>query len=376
MSLNDAKFPSLPELDPAGDIVALTTALVNFPSVSGSEQELCDAIEQQLAQCEWLQLERINNSLVARTNLGRSSRVIIAGHLDTVPVAGNEQAVLVPAGESMPSGELVTDEVIFGLGSCDMKGGLAVALAAACTIPEPVFDVTYVFYECEEIESSRNGLTLIAASRPDLLQADVAVLLEPSNATIEAGCQGTLTVQIVIPGVRSHSARSWRGDNAIHKLAGLMTTLSNYEPARIAIDGLEYREGLNAVQVHGGVANNVIPDEVRVNVNYRYAPNKSADEALAHVEAVFDGYELTVLDNSAGAMPGLSNPALADLVQRSQGQIAPKFGWTDVARFFAMGIPAVNMGPGDASYAHARNEHVPVSQLLQCQQLVESWLKG
>ena len=350
--------------------------LVNFPSVSGSEKSLCDAIESHLTQCDWLEVVRVNNSLVASTNLGRSSRVIVAGHIDTVPVADNAQGVLILQGSDMPTGETATEDILFGLGSCDMKGGVAVALRAACTISEPAFDVTYVFYECEEIESVRNGLTLISGARPDLLKADVAVLLEPSNAAIEAGCQGTLTLQAKITGVRAHSARSWRGDNAIHKLVKLLEILETYQAQRVEIDGLEYREGLNAVQVHGGVANNVIPDEVLVNINYRYAPNKSAEQALQHIEHVLDGYEIRVLDNSAGAMPGLDQPALFDLVARAGGQVAPKFGWTDVARFFAMGIPSVNMGPGDASFAHARNEHVSLSQLRQCQSIVESWLKG
>ncbi len=363
-------------LNVAGDVVSLTRDLVNFPSVSRNEAELADALEEILRQQPWLEVTRINNSLVARTSLGRSQRVIVAGHIDTVPVADNDSAVMVSAGNALPTGETVNEDVLFGLGSCDMKGGVAVALRAAVTLSEPVFDVTYIFYECEEIDSTLNGLTLIAAARPDLLAADIAVLLEPSNAGIEAGCQGTLVAQVEVAGVRAHSARSWKGTNAIHGLSHLLETLNVYEPQRITIDGLEYREGLNAVQIHGGVANNVIPDSVVVNVNYRYAPNKSAQEAEAHVRSVLDGFAVTILDNIAGAMPGLDRPALADLVARSNGQVAPKFGWTDVARFYALGVPAVNMGPGDPSLAHARNEHVPVSQLHSCESTVLSWLRG
>ena len=363
-------------LNADADVVSMTRDLVNFPSVSGDEAVLADSIEAILRDLPWLTVERISNSLVARTSLGRSQRVIVAGHIDTVPVADNSVAVDVAAGQALPTGQAVLEDVIFGLGSCDMKGGIAVALRAAIEISEPAFDVTYIFYECEEIASSRNGLTLIAAQRPDLLEADIAVLLEPSNAGIEAGCQGTLVAQVEIRGVRAHSARSWKGVNAIHGLADLLAKLNAYEPTRVEIDGLEYREGLNAVQIHGGVANNVIPDSVIVNVNFRYAPNRTADEARAHVEHVLDGYDVTILDNTAGAMPGLDRPALADLVVRANGQVAPKFGWTDVARFYALGIPAVNMGPGDPSLAHARNEHVPVAQLHSCEATIQSWLRG
>lgn len=363
-------------LNADADVVSLTRDLVNFPSVSRNEAALCDAIEDILRSKPWLEVTRINNSLVARTNLGKAQRVIVAGHIDTVPVADNDTAVDVPAGSALPTGQTVDEDVLFGLGSCDMKGGVAVALRAAVSISEPTFDVTYIFYECEEIDSSLNGLTVIAAQRPDLLEADIAVLLEPSNAGIEAGCQGTLVAQVEIKGVRAHSARSWKGVNAVHGLTDLLGRLNDYEPRRVEIDGLEYREGLNAVQIHGGVANNVIPDSVLVNVNYRYAPNRTAAEAEAHVREVLGDHDVTILDNTAGAMPGLDRPALSDLVARANGQVAPKFGWTDVARFYALGVPAVNMGPGDPSLAHARNEHVPVSQLHSCEATVHSWLRG
>ena len=362
------------QFDAKADIVDLLCALVDVPSVSGDEAPLADAIEAILRECPWLTVTRLSNSLVAQTHLGREKRVIIAGHIDTVPVAGNAGALRVEAGAALPTGELVDQDVVFGLGSCDMKGGVAVALQAAVTISEPVYDVTYVFYECEEIDSARNGLTLLAAAHPELLAADVAVLLEPSNAAIEAGCQGTLVATVASSGVRAHSARSWRGSNAIHALLSALQTLADYTPRVVDVDGLEYREGLNAVKVSGGIANNVIPDEVVMNVNYRYAPTRTAAEAEAHVREVFSGYEVKILDNTAGAMPGLER--LGDLVELCGGHVAPKFGWTDVARFYALGIPAVNMGPGDPMLAHARNEHVPESQLRTCLANVTGWLRG
>ena len=364
-------------LNPHADIVTVTTDLVNIPSVSGDENVIATSIFQALSQCSWLEVIRFKNSVIARTNLGKSSRVIVAGHIDTVPVADNAKAVLVSEGEKLPSdGSSVTEDVLFGIGSCDMKGGVAVAFRAAAAIENPQFDVTYIFYECEEIESSRNGLTLIAAEHPEWLTADIAVLLEPSNANIEAGCQGTLRANISTSGKRAHSARSWLGENAIHNLNAILETLNSYEPAKVLIDGLEYREGLNAVSISGGIAGNIIPDQALVEVNYRYAPNKSGAEAEQHIRDTFKDFTVDFSDNAPGAMPGLDRPALADLVSRVNGQVAPKFGWTDVARFSAMGVPAVNLGPGDPGLAHSRNEFVPISQLQKCEETVFSWLRG
>ena len=365
------------ELNPHADIVTLTKELVNIESVSGNETAIADAVESALRGAPWLEVHRYRNNVVAMTNLGRDSRVIVAGHLDTVPVADNSNAVLIKSGSGLPSdGSVVSEDVLFGLGTCDMKGGVAVALRAAVTIDNPQFDVTYIFYECEEVDSARNGLTHIAANNPQWLSADIAVLLEPSNANIEAGCQGTLRAQISTTGTRSHSARSWMGKNAIHGLADVLTRLSNYQAAQVEVDGLQYREGLNAVAITGGVAGNVIPDQAMVEVNYRYAPSTSGEAAEAHIREVFAGYEVEFVDNAPGALPGLDRPALADLVSRVGGKVAPKFGWTDVARFSAMGVPAVNLGPGDPSLAHSRNEHVPIEQLHRCEETVFAWLRG
>lgn len=364
-------------LNPHADVVALTAQLIDIPSVSGNEAQIADLVESALQECAWLTVERLNNNVIARTNLGRESRVIVAGHLDTVPVAENSKAVFLKAGQQLPVvGETLTEDVLFGLGSCDMKGGVAVALRAAASIAEPVFDVTYIFYECEEVDSARNGLTKIAAQKPEWLTGDIAVLLEPSNASIEAGCQGTLRAQIRTSGVRAHSARSWMGKNAIHGLADALQLLSTYESLSVDVDGLEYREGLNAVNIAGGIAGNVIPDEAVLEVNFRYAPNRSAVEAEKFVKEYFNGYDVTIVDNAAGALPGLNQPALQNLIDRVDGKVSPKFGWTDVARFSAIGVPAVNMGPGNASVAHARHEHVSLAQLRQCEELVIGWLRG
>jgi succinyl-diaminopimelate desuccinylase len=348
-------------LDLSADAVALTEALVDIESVSRNEQQLADAIEYALRALGHLEVTRIGNSIVARTDLGHGERVVIAGHIDTVPVHDN-----------LPSRNDGT--FLHGLGTCDMKGGVAVALRLAAGVPAPNRDVTYVFYECEEIEAVHNGLRRIAEDRPDLVEADFAILMEPSDAVIEAGCQGTLRVEVRTHGERAHSARSWKGVNAIHRAAEVLRRLNEYDARRPVIDGLEYHEGLNAVLINGGVAANVLPDEAVVTVNYRFAPDRSEEEALAYVRQFFDGFDLTVADSAPGALPGLDVPAAKAFVEATGGAVNPKFGWTDVARFSAVGIPAVNFGPGDPSLAHKQDEHVPIEQIRRCEQTLRAWL--
>ncbi len=306
-------------------------------------------------------MERHGNTVVARTHLGRPERVIIGGHLDTVPSAGN-----------LPH-RLIGDD-LYGLGACDMKGGVAVALSLAATLREPVRDITFVFYDCEEVATEFNGLQHVADHEPALLEADLAILMEPSKAVIEAGCQGTLRVEVATTGRRAHSARAWMGENAVHAAGEILARLGAYQPRRPIVDGLEYREGLSAVGISGGVAGNVIPDACVVTVNYRFAPDRSVDEAIAHVQDVFDGFACTVVDAAPAARPGLAHPASAAFVAAVGSTPEPKFGWTDVARFTALGIPAVNFGPGDPALAHSVDEHVPVSQLRRCRAVLEAWL--
>jgi succinyl-diaminopimelate desuccinylase len=352
-------------LDLGADAVTLTEQLVNIESVSLAEHEIADAVEESLRTLLHLTVVRHGNTVVAHTDLGRGERVLIAGHLDTVPVNGNLPA----RREETPEGG-----ILHGLGSCDMKGGDAVILRLAATVPEPNRDVTYVLYEAEEIEARYNGLRLLSEANPDLLSADFAILMEPSNAGVEAGCQGTLRVDVRTTGERAHSARSWRGVNAIHAAGEVLRRLSEYDARRPVIDGLEYHEGLNAVFVRGGVAGNVIPDECVVEVNYRFAPDRSEAEAEAFVREFFAGFELTVTDSAPGALPGLDLPAAKAFVEAVGGEVRPKFGWTDVARFSALGVPAVNFGPGDPMLAHKQEEHVPVDQIERCEAQLRAWL--
>nr|WP_308801669.1 succinyl-diaminopimelate desuccinylase [Streptomyces polyasparticus] len=352
-------------LDLTADVVALTRALVDLPSESGQEGPLADAVEAALAALPHLMVERLGNTVVARTALGRPERVVIAGHLDTVPAAGN-----------LPSRE--QDGRIHGLGACDMKGGVAVALRLAAELTAPARDITYVFYECEEVEGDRNGLLQLARHRPALLAADFAILMEPSDAGVEAGCQGVLEAEIVVRGTRAHTARAWMGVNAVHRAAAILQRLADHRPERVVIDGLEYREGLSAVAVRAGVAGNVVPDECVITVNARFAPHRSLADAEAYVRNLFPAGEydeFTVTDAAPGALPGLDRPAVASLIGFLGVTPRPKLGWTDVARFTELGVPALNYGPGDPVLAHTAGEFVPVTQLRECERRLTDWLR-
>jgi succinyl-diaminopimelate desuccinylase len=351
------------DLDLTTDVVTLTEQLVDIESVSRDEQRIADAVEAALTPLEHLAVTRVGNTVVARTDLGRGERVVLAGHLDTVPLNDN-----------LPSRNDGTN--LHGLGACDMKGGDAVVLKLAASVTAPVRDVTFVLYDGEEIESEFNGLGRLSADRPDLLRADFAILLEPSDGVVEAGCQGTMRVDVTAYGERAHSARSWRGVNAIHRATPILERLSGYQARLPVIDGLTYHEGLNAVGIAGGVAGNVLPDRCTVSVNYRFAPDRSEAEAEAFVRDFFDGYDVQVTDSAPGALPGLDRPAAKEFVEAVGGTVNPKFGWTDVARFSALGVPAVNFGPGDPMLAHKQEEFVPVEQIRHCERVLAAWLGG
>jgi succinyl-diaminopimelate desuccinylase len=353
-------------LDLRGDPIALTAALVDIPSESRQEQRIADEIEAALrAQTQNFEVVRNGNAVLARTNLGRPSRVLLAGHTDTVPAADN-----------LP-GRLDGAE-LHGCGTSDMKSGDAVFLHLAATVADPTHDLTLVMYDCEEIDSAANGLGRIERELPDWLQADVAILGEPSGGFIEAGCQGTLRVVVSAAGTRAHSARSWLGDNAIHKLGEILARLETYQARSVDIDGCTYREGLSAVRIDGGVAGNVIPDAASVTVNFRFAPDRSVDQALEHVREVLDGLDVQIelTDSAAGALPGLTKPAAAALVDAAGGHVRAKYGWTDVARFAALGIPAVNYGPGDPNLAHRADERVEVAQITAVTDMLRRYLTG
>jgi succinyl-diaminopimelate desuccinylase len=354
------------ELDLSIDAAALTAALVDAPSVSGTERELADAVERALRALPRLRVDRYGNNVVARTELGLPERVVLAGHLDTVPIADN-----------LPS--RVEDGRLYGCGTTDMKSGVAVQLKVAHEIgradgPSPNRDLTFVFYDCEEIEAARNGLGHLVREHPDWLEADFAVLLEGTSGQIEGGCKGTMRATVTTRGVRAHSARDWLGVNAIHAMAPILTRLAEYQAREAVVEGLVYRECLNAVGVSGGVAGNVIPDECVVTVNYRFAPDRTEEQAAEHVREVFAGYEVEITDTAPAAAPGLSLPVAAEFARVVGGTPEAKQGWTDVARFAGLGVPAVNFGPGDPTLAHTRGEYVELELIAQAVGRMRDWL--
>ena len=354
-----------PVLRLSASSIDLTRQLCDIESVSGDEATIADAIEESLAGFDHLEVIRDGDAVIARTSLGRARRVVISGHIDTVPINGN-----VPTRFETIDGI----DYLWGRGTADMKAGVAVQLKLAAELTETAYDVTWIWYDHEEVSDALNGLGRLARTRPDLLEADFAILGEPSNSGVEGGCNGNCRIEVRTFGLRSHSARSWVGHNAVHDLAPILATLAEYTPREVEVDGLVYREGLNAVGISGGVAGNVIPDEAMVHINYRFAPDRSAEEAVAHLRDLFDGYEVTVVDLAAGARPGLDAPLAKEFLAAVGGQARPKYGWTDVARFSALGTPAVNYGPGDPLKAHADDERVALEQITACEQGLRLWL--
>jgi succinyl-diaminopimelate desuccinylase len=352
------------------DLLARSAELVDIPSVSHDEAVIAERVEALLKEAPWLQVDRIANTVVARTQLGRAQRLLLAGHLDTVPPNGNQ-------------GARVEGETLWGLGATDMKGGLAVLCELAVTEADPSVDVTYVLYECEEVEQHHNGLSLLRADRPDLLAADAAVLAEPTGGRVEAGCQGTMRVALTLVGERAHTARPWMGENAVHRLAPVLALVAGYQERRPVIDGCEFRESLQAVGVEGSVAPNVVPDRARLVLNHRFAPDRDVEEALASLRDLL----APALDSAAGdtievesvsnpAPPALGHPLLAGLVERSGLPPRAKLGWTDVAFFSAVGVPATNFGPGDSALAHTATERVAREDLESVYGALRSVVRG
>ncbi|SER46998.1 succinyl-diaminopimelate desuccinylase [Propionibacterium cyclohexanicum] len=347
----------------------LFAEIVDVESVSRHEKPLADAVEQALGELPGLRVDRLGNSIVARTDLGRARRVVIAGHLDTVPVKNN-----LPGRIERRHGE----DYLIGRGASDMKGGIAVMLHLAGQLDQPRHDISWVFYECEEIEASANGLTVIADRHPDWLSGDFAVLMEPTSSRIEGGCQGSVRFRLISRGIAAHSARSWLGHNAIHDMTIALDRIREFRPRQVEVEGLRYREGLNATTISAGIAGNVIPDHCELTVNYRFAPDVQAHDALAAMRARFDlpGIDFELEDLSPAARPGLDRPLAQEFCAAVGGQPGPKYGWTDVARFAQLGVPAVNFGPGDPGTAHADDERCRLSELDQCAAALASWLSS
>lgn len=337
------------------DLLGRTEALCAIPSESRAEGPITDHLDEVLAAVPTLERTRLGDNLVARTDLGRPLRLVLAGHTDTVPA--NDNAV--PRREG---------STLWGLGAADMKGGLAVMVELALGVPEPAVDLTYVFYAREEVAAAESGLEELFTERPDLLVGDVALLGEPTDGQVEAGCQGALHFEVVLAGARAHAARPWMGRNAIHRLGPVLDAIAATEPRRPVLDGCEFHESLQAVLVAGGVAANVVPDRVELTVNHRFAPDRSPEEAEAFVRDVLapfldDGDRVEVSDRAPAAAPAVSHPLLAALIERHGLEVKAKLGWTDVARFASRGVPAANLGPGDSTLAHTAQERVEGERL-------------
>ena len=340
------------------DPFELTRTLVGIPSVSFEEREIVDFLQIRLEGIPWLETSRIGDNLVARTDFGKNFRLLLGGHTDTVPPSDNADIRM-------------EGETIWGLGAADMKGGLAVMLSLAETVPNPAFDMTFVFYAREEVASEHSGLKEIVLSNSELLSADLALLGEPTSGTVEAGCQGTMRFVLELNGQRAHTARPWMGDNAIHRLGAIFEILNQYEERRPVIEGCQYREALQAVRVEGGIAGNVVPDASSLTINHRVAPDRSVDEAENYVRELFapvlnSSDTLSLVDSAPPAKPGLSNPVLAAMIGRYDLEVQGKLGWTDVAFFDQRGVPAANFGPGDATLAHTRDERVTKTAVDSC----------
>ncbi|MGQ7786524.1 succinyl-diaminopimelate desuccinylase [Nesterenkonia sp. K-15-9-6] len=400
-----APAPSAPlTLDLTAEITELTAQLIACESVSGGETRLADAVESALLELGGLRVHRDGDTLVARTDTGADQRVVLAGHLDTVPLPRDPETRGAPgfrgtvppqwvaaddAEVSADDGGRSDDDILYGRGATDMKGGVAVQLALAADVAARLRtmtaaqslerDVTWVFYDHEEVEAAKSGLGRVLRNSPELLEADFAVLLEPTHGAVEGGCNGTCRLRVTVPGVAAHSGRAWMGRNAIHGAAPVLAALESYEPRTVDVDGLAYREGLNAVSITGGIAGNVIPDACTVEINYRFAPDKTEAQAHDHVREVLgaagvDEELIEVTDSSPGARPGLDHPAAEAFLAAVDGAPKPKYGWTDVARFSALGVPAVNFGPGDPLLAHTDDEHVTAGALRACLAAMRRWL--
>lgn len=340
----------------SSEVAERAARYVSIPSVSRDERALADEVERELRAARHLEVRRIGDNVVARTRGEAASRVVVAGHLDTVP------------GEP---GVDVRDGRIVGLGACDMKGSIAMMVELATSARRYVSEVTWVFYAREEIERRSSGLLELQAVDPSLLSGDVAIVTEPTAGRVEAGCQGSATVELTLAGRRAHSARPSNGRNAIHRLAEPLAWLAGYEPRSVELDGVTFVEQRQAVAVAGGVANNVVPDAATLRVNLRVAPDRTTADAVGELREALRGVlgdedRFVVLDEASPAPPSLGHPVLARLVKRTQREPRAKLGYTDVSFFSSLGMPAANFGAGDPDLAHQAGEFVEVAELERC----------
>ncbi len=348
-------------------VIETLKVLIEIPSVYGNEKEIADFIEKFLKKEAKLEPIRINNTVVAHTELKEGRKTIaLVGHLDTVP------------GENELTGQLKEGR-LYGLGASDMKAGDAVILEIARLTGrlEPRFNLVFILYEKEEGPFEENGLKPLFEEEKNLMnQIDLALVLEPTDNVVQIGCLGVIHAWFTFKGKRAHSARPWEGENAIHKGWKLLKFLDERKPEEIVVGNLNYYEVLNATMVDYKGGRNIIPEEFRVNLNFRFSPLKSPEEAVKELKKLAESVnaEVEVTDLSPAAKPCQDNPILKELIEMFKLKTEPKQAWTDVAQFSQHGIDAVNFGPGQPHQAHQRNEYVEIAKVKENYNMLRRFL--
>jgi succinyl-diaminopimelate desuccinylase len=351
------------------DLLERLLFFLKRPSVIGSEIALCDDLEARLQTLPGWRLERVANNLALRRENPDPSRpkLAFAGHIDTVP-------------EAQPPIEVrVEGDLVFGRGSSDMKAGDAVMLALLeeFSWEEARFEPVFVFYEREEGPYAENGLETVFEAFPWVLEAGLAVVLEPTENALEVGCVGTTQVEITFRGRAAHAARPWQGENALTTAGHFLASLHECPAEEVIVDGLPFYRVLTPTLARGGSAKNVVPDSFWVNVNHRFPPGEGREDVERTFEGLLGGYDAVfeVVDFAPSGPVDLDNPLLQELILTGL-DVRPKQAWTDVARFAGRGVPAVNLGPGSPSQAHQRDEHVRLSLLEESYEILARFLRG
>lgn len=337
----------------ADSLADLLQTLVDIPSVTGDEARIADWVRARLAALGRGEILRSGNSVVWRGPQQDRPLVVLAGHLDTVPPNGNARARR-------------EGERLYGVGTTDMKAGDAVMLALLESLdPDALrFDLAAVFYDAEEGPHERNGLKRLLGEMPWLREARLAVLLEPTDLRVELGCVGTMNAEVRVNGKAAHSARPWLGVNAIAEAAAWLAEITRFPVTPVTVGGVEFKETLAVTTLAAGRAKNVIPDALTANLNYRFPPDRTLEQAEARIRALVPGaFEVSIIDRAEPGLVCNDRPEVRGFIERFDAPIAGKQGWTDVAQFTAAGIPAFNYGPGVPELAHQAGEYCPVPNL-------------
>ncbi|NUO47298.1 MAG: succinyl-diaminopimelate desuccinylase [Polyangiaceae bacterium] len=341
--------------------------LVRIPSLYGEEGPLCDAVAARLAAIPLAApIRRYGHSLVVPVSRGTGGpKIALVGHLDVVRTEHD--------GEPRIEGDK-----LYGPGAADMKSGLAIMIDLVERSLKDVstkIDLTLVFYSREEGPFADNELGPVLEADPELRHVDLAVCMEPSDNKLSLGASGSIHATIKFRGRTSHSARPWQGENAIHKAGSFLVELGALAPREATIDGLLYRSVFSATMAHGGRGRNVVPDQFEINLNHRFSPDRTLEEAQADILALVAGRaDVEWLDRSPAAPPFANHRLVLALKDAGVAGVEPKQAWTDVARFAAAGIAAINFGPGDNAQAHQKNEFTSLAKLLVGREIVHRWL--